>query len=339
MIQQETAVQIEKVNIRCVNHLANILKISGEKLVSLAASPNASYSPFDYIRAPRPFQKEPASHPRRIDNPFKDLSWAQKRINRRLLAPICFPHHICGAIRKRSVLDNAEHHHGASLLVTIDVKQCFPSITNKHVYRIWRELLGCEPPVASLLTRLTTFNRHLPQGAATSPLLANLFIWMIDEPIRSACHERHVIYSTWIDDLAFSGERARELIQIAAETLRAKGLRVSRQKIEIMGPTAAKLITGTRLSAGGTRVPRQKLSRIRSGIHKFECGMVAANEAGKYIKGLVAQLRFVHQLCPKDAVRYAAALGKTTSGRFLSDADRKFLTAASALERVARCPA
>ena len=94
MIQQEAALQIEKLNIRCVNHLANILKISGEKLVSLAASPNASYSPFDYIRAPRPFQKEPASHPRRIDNPFKDLSWAQKRINRRLLAPICFPRHI-----------------------------------------------------------------------------------------------------------------------------------------------------------------------------------------------------------------------------------------------------
>jgi hypothetical protein len=249
----------------------------------------------------------------------------QKRINRRLLAPICFPEHIFGAVRQRSVFDNAEHHHGASLLVTIDVKQCFPSITNKHVYSIWSDLLGCAPPVAALLTRLTTFERHLPQGAATSPLLANLCIWMIDEPIRQACKQLGIVYSTWIDDLAFSGERARDLIQTAADTLRINGLRISRRKIHIMGPRRTKMITGTRLGADGIRAPGEKLSRIRSGIFKFELGLVSPDETEKYIKGLVAQLRFVHQLCPKDATQYARKLRNTVRDRFLSAPDKKFL--------------
>lgn len=327
MAQEEAEFQVAKLNIRSVSRLGDLLKIPPEKLVSLSAAPNASYRPFGHVRAKRPFQTKPPSHPRQIDNPIKDLSWAQKRLNRRLLATTCFPEHVFGGIRKRSILDNAEYHHGAALLVTIDIKQCFPSITNRHVYRVWRELLGCAPPVASLLTRLTTFDRRLPQGAATSPMLANLFIWMIDAPIRAACKQLGVVYSTWIDDLAFSGEPARELIQIAAETLRGHGLRISRKKVQIMGPRAAKLITGTRLGAGTVRAPHEKLSRIRSGIHKFEGGLVEVDETEKYIKGLIGQLRFIHQLCPRDASKCAAQLRRTTAGQFLSSPDKKFLTA------------
>ena len=148
---------------------------------------------------------------------------------------------------------------------------------------------------------------------------------MIDEPIRQACEQLGVVYSDWIDDLAFSGDHARELIQVTAKTLRSNGLRISRNKIRIMGPTTAKLITGTRLGAKGIRAPREKLSCIRSGIFKFESGLVDANETERYIKGLVAQLRFVHQLCQRDAMRYAAKLRSAVNGRFLSPSDKKFL--------------
>jgi RNA-directed DNA polymerase len=327
MEPEEALYRVEKLNIQSVNRLADILKIPPERLRSLSAAPGANYRPFEHVRAPRPFQKKPASKPRPIDNPNDDLSWAQKRANRRLLAPICFPGHVFGGIRKRSVLDNAQYHHGASLLVTVDIKQCFPSITNKHVYSVWRDLLGCAPEVSSLLTRLTTFERHLPQGAATSPLLANLLIWLIDAPIREACKRLGVAYSTWIDDLAFSGERARELVQIAAETLRANGLRVSRKKVRIMGPRTPKLLTGIRLGAHTTRSPREKISRIRSGIHKLDSGLVGQDQVEKYVKGLVAQLRFVHQPCPKDAARYARKLRQSAGKRSFSGPDGKFLAA------------
>ena len=52
-----------------------------------------------------------------------------------------------------------------------------------------------------------------------------------------------------------------------------------------------------------------------------------AVETEKYIKGLIGQLRFIHQLCPKDAGKCAAQLRRVTVGRFLSPSDRKFLTA------------
>src|SRR5579862_6603537 len=127
---EKDALAVERLQILSVNRLADILKIPREKLVSLSSSPGQNYDPFMSVKAPRPFQKVPLPAPRPIDNPLRELGWVQKRIHRRLLKPICFPPHILGAVSKRSVLHNAEIHLRANLLVTLDVRQCFPSVTN-----------------------------------------------------------------------------------------------------------------------------------------------------------------------------------------------------------------
>jgi hypothetical protein len=167
----EVAPVVEKLRVLSINRLADILKVPRETLVRLSVEPELNYDPFETVGRSRPFQRRLSSKLRPIDNPVKELSWVQKRIYRRLLKPICFPEHIFGAVPKRSVRDNAELHLNATVLVTLDIRQCFPSITNVQVYQVWRKLLDCSTPVAALLTQLTTFQRRLPQGAATSPLL------------------------------------------------------------------------------------------------------------------------------------------------------------------------
>jgi RNA-directed DNA polymerase len=324
MMREEVAV-VAKLQILSPNRLADILQIPKGKLVSLSAAPELKYDPFDSIREPRPFQRLPPSKPRPIDNPLRELRFVQKRIYRRLLRPICFPEHILGAVPTRSVRHNAERHLKSGLLVTLDIRQCFPSITNLQVYGVWSKLLGCSPPVAKVLTELTTFRRHLPQGAATSAFLANLFIWMIDEPIRTKCSQLSVTYSTWIDDLAFSGESARDLIQPAVAALAAHGLRVKREKIKIMGPRAIKLLTGTRLGSQRIRAPKEKLSRIRSGIHKLRSGLVDDRDEERFILGLVGQLRFIDQICPDDVSHYAGELREACKGRYLDRPSKMFL--------------
>jgi RNA-directed DNA polymerase len=329
MTAEESERGVESLQILSVNRLADKLKIPKERLASLAAARDQTYCPFMLAEPARPFQKLASPKLRPIDNPLRELKWVQKRIYRRLLRPICFPQHILGAVRKRSVVDNASRHLSAHLLVTLDIRQCFPSITNVHVYRVWAELLGCSPPVAKLLTELTTFRRHLPQGAATSPLLANLFIWMIDEPIRRICKQLSVAYSTWIDDLAFSGDRARELIQPAISVLAAHGLHVKRTKIKIMGPNAIKVLTGTRLGSQQVRAPKDKLSRIRSGIHKLRSGLVEKRGEERFILGLVGQLRFIDQVCPGDVTVHARELREASHGRPVDRHSKKFLAAAA----------
>jgi hypothetical protein len=99
-----------------------------------------------------------------------------------------------------------------------------------------------------------------------------------------------ITYSTWVDDLAFSGKDPRKIIPIVIAALRKAGLRVSRRKIKIMGPATRKLLNGIILGKK-LGVAKEVRSRIRSGIHKLAIGAVTTEDRPKYLKSLIARLR------------------------------------------------
>lgn len=292
---------IKRLNIAHEKSLALHLGCNVNDLQQLAKSAKSFYKPFELVPKLRPFAKKPPKKPRPIDNPTGKLKKIQERINKALLGPILLPEHVFGAVKHRSIIGNAQRHQGASVLVTLDIRQCFPSLTNAHIYSVWANILGCSPSVASLLTKLTTFKRHLPQGAPTSPALANIFIWSVDGPIREKCVDLGVEYSTWIDDLAFSGDNARAIIQIAVETLRVNGLRISHKKTVIMGSGESKTLTGTRLGRRLLRAPKEICDRARAGIHNLERGLIAEHEKDTYYQKLRALIMHIQRICPKDS--------------------------------------
>jgi hypothetical protein len=201
------------------------------------------------------------------------------------LQPLCLPSYICGGIKGKKVLDNADFHRNSRVLLKLDIKRFFPSITNKHVYAVWNDLLNCSPEISGLLTKLTTFERHLPQGAPSSTMLANLVLYSCDGAIREECERRKIQYSSWIDDLAFSSEDPRPVIDVVIGVLRGHGFGISRKKLEIAGPSSRKILNGVVL---GRRfgVPPDRLARIRSGIHKLREGHVAEPQIEHYVRSL-----------------------------------------------------
>ena len=106
-----------------------------------------------------------------IDNPEGELKLLQKAIYKVLLKPLVFPHYLCGGVPGKTVLDNVFIHLNAPFLVTLDIKKFFRRITTFQVFRVWNEVLNCTPRISKLLTQVTTFERHLPQGAPTGTLL------------------------------------------------------------------------------------------------------------------------------------------------------------------------
>src|SRR5712692_4903336 len=242
-----------KLNLYSMGKLEFLLGVPREALRTLAATAGGHYEPFDQRKKPRPFQKAPLSQKvRRIDNPIGPLKRIQRAINRNLLSPLVLPYYLCGGVKGRSVKDNLLMHLGASCLVKLDIRSFFPNIDDRKIYKIWRELLNCSPEISDLLTKLTTFERHLPQGAPTSTLLANLVLFTVDAPIRGKCLSEGVVYSSWVDDLAFSGSNPRAIIQTAVEALRAGGFAVSHSKLKIMGSRDVKILNGTRLGRSPT---------------------------------------------------------------------------------------
>jgi hypothetical protein len=126
-------------------------------------------------------------------------------------------------------------------------------------------------------------------------MLANLVLYSCDEVIRRECQRCAIQYSSWVDDLAFSSDNPRPVIGVVTAVLQGHGFRISRKKIEIAGPGSRKILNGTLL---GRRlgIPHDRLSRIRSGIHKLRQGQVPEADRARYVqslKGNIAQIRAI----------------------------------------------
>lgn len=290
---------VPKLNLFSLSALEDRLGCKRDHLRLLAAKAGAHYDPFAKQPKLRWFPRVPDKPKKRIiDNPDVVLSNIQKRIYRKLLRNIVLPYYVCGGVRGRSLLHNFYLHRGAKVLVTIDIKSFFPSITNRQVYFLWRTVLNCSPEIAALLTQLTTFERHLPQGAATSTPLANILICTIYKGIRNECERMGVRYSTWVDDLAFSGANARAVISVAISALHKAGFQVSRRKIKVMGAGSQKVLNGIIVG----RYPgllRENTSRIRAGIHRLAIGAVKKSDHFIYLRSLVARIRQAATINPR----------------------------------------
>lgn len=292
---------LRKLNLYSLARLECLLGVSRVRLRQLANFAGKHYFPFPKPSRPRPFARivKPPKL-RIIDNPSEELKQIQSLIAERLLNTPDLPSHILGGIKGKSVLDNVSLHRDSKVLLKIDVARFFPSITNRHVYRVWSELLGCSPRISGLLTRLTTFERHLPQGAPSSTMLANLVLYSCDGIIRYECARLGIQYSSWVDDLAFSSDNPRPIVNIVVSTLMKNGFRVSRKKLEVKGPRAQKILNGVVVGAR-LSVPSERLARIRSGIHKLGKGFVPASDIPRYVQSLRGSITQIGSIDQKKA--------------------------------------
>lgn len=260
---------IEPLKIVTIGDLERRLGVLRDKLQALADNPSDYYSPCLIEKPARPFAKNKKKQKvRLIDRPILDLVDLQSRIYYALLRNLRMPPHICGGVKGRSVLTNVAHHQNSALIVSLDVKDFFPSITSRHVRHVWRNVLKCSRQVSKLLTSLTTVDNHLPQGSPVSTALSNLVLYSIDRDIRRAALEHGITYSAYVDDLTLSGRDARKMIPIVIATLKAAGFRISRSKLKIMGAGSPKIVNGV-VAGKKPSLPKQRRKQIRAAFHRL----------------------------------------------------------------------
>ena len=162
---------------RSVADLAHWLDMPEQDLRDwLAASP-AWARGYEYTRFTIPKRRGGV---RTIDAPNDKLKTLQRRILRRLLGSLPMHPAATGFVRGRSIVDNARPHVGRGVVINLDLADFFPAITVERVVTAFRGL-GWDAQAAAILSRICTFEGHLPQGAPTSPAISNLVCRKLDE--------------------------------------------------------------------------------------------------------------------------------------------------------------
>ncbi len=173
--------------------------------------------------------------PREIVEPGVDLKKAQRYILRRYLNKAT-PHPAAVGYRSgKSIADHAWAHAGAAIIITADIQDFFPSTRRERVQAWWEEYFGPKyAGRARLMTRLTTYQGGLPQGAPTSPALSNLVNFKLDEYLFSLTRGSGGTYTRYVDDLVFSWPEGQspppDFEHSVRAALRREGYRLNRRK-------------------------------------------------------------------------------------------------------------
>jgi hypothetical protein len=250
-----------------------------------------------------------------------------------------------GFVAGRSCITGAQIHASEALIATYDLTAFFPSLTAPRIHGIFRTL-GYPWAVARQLTGLctsvtpeTVIDRlvstasdrsalrsiygvpHLPQGAPSSPALANLLAWRLDQRLHGLARFAGANYTRYADDLAFSGD-ARFAKSIARFSKQVKtivdeeGFRLNLNKTRIMKQHGRQQVTGLVVNAHCS-VGRATFDRLKAILHNcVKQGPASQNTTGieDFRRHLEGQVAWVQQVDPSRGIKLRAKLERINWG-------------------------
>ena len=272
---------------------------------------------------------------RLIESPKTSLKEVQQKILRDILNLIP-PHGTAhGFCKGRDIISFVQPHVKKAFCLRMDMKDFFPTVSGKRVFGIFRKA-GYEPSVASLMANLCTTQTHqdvvelmrppdqkgsyraaqlylpshLPQGAPTSPALANLAAYRFDCRVNGFARSFNVSYSRYADDLLFSGDRsfsriAKEFsITIGAIAIE-EGFEINFRKTRFQNSSQRQSATGVVLNQG-INLGRREFDRIKATVYNcVKHGPESQNRTGlvEFRQHLRGKIQWVQRLNPKKAER------------------------------------
>ena len=186
-----------------------------------------------------------------------------------------------GYVIGRSILTHAQQHvhapAGPAWLVTLDLRDWFGTIKETRI-AIALERARWAPDAAALAAKLCCERGHLPQGAPTSPVLANFCAYAFDHRLTQTAAARGFAYSRFADDLAFStavpvvfADIKKLLTHIHGHAERASFV-VHPKKTQITRPWQQQDVTGLIVNGGIVRPARVMMRQLRAAIHNLAQG-------------------------------------------------------------------
>ncbi len=259
---------------------------------------------------------------RAIWAPLPKLKAAQRWILRNVVERLPVHGSSHGFLTDRSIATNAAAHTGSKIVVKIDLKDFFPTVTFRRVKGIFRRA-GYRDQIATLMALVCTEApreivehegkqyyvalgpRCLPQGAPTSPGLTNTLCLRLDRRLQGLAKRLGWRYTRYADDLTFSlpeGHKDKPKLGVLLGSVGRiavdEGFQVHPKKTHVARKGARQKVTGLVVNGSGTpRVPRTLKRQLRAAIHNASHGKPL--KAGETVARLAGHAAYVYMTDPK----------------------------------------
>ena len=228
---------------------------------------------------------------RSISAPMPRLKQAQRWVLDTLLTPVMAHEAAHGFRVGRSIVSNATPHVGADVVINVDLKDFFPTVGYRRVRGLFIAL-GYSEAVATTLALICTEpetqaveldgktwyvalgERHLPQGAPSSPAITNLLCRKMDRRLHGLAHRYGFVYTRYADDLTLSARGAGQadvglVLRCLRQIVTDEGFVVHPSKTRVLRRGSRQEVTGIVVN-DKLSVERKTLRRFRATLFQIE---------------------------------------------------------------------
>lgn len=212
---------------------------------------------------------------------------------------------INGFVPGRSIIDNARPHVGKSVVLSIDLKNFFPSFTPTQIKHTTSKYGD------SFQKLITTAKDKLPQGAPTSPMIANWAAIEGDQAVVEFCKVNGLNYTRYADDLTFSTSAdyidefvVQDLLGIINNEFGPR-LKAHPRKIKFMRKHKQQRVTGIVVNEK-LSIPRARRRKLRAFMHDADKNGIKAALAreNNSIHTIFGEFSFIHLAHKELAEKY-----------------------------------
>lgn len=237
--------------------------------------------------------------------PKYEIQRHQRFILKEILQRLCVSDNTYSYRKGRGIKDLAIPHAGHSILVHLDIKDFFGSITESLVFETLLRETGYSKHVVGLITKLCCYKGRLPQGTCTSPYLSNLCFKNCDRDIAFYCTQRGLSYTRYSDDLFVSGNymNIKQLIREVNAILCRAGFRINKDKTKVLCKHQSQRVTAVVVNEK-PQITREYRRNLRQEIYyvkkfKSKCkGALETGSYGDYLHELQGKIAFILYIDP-----------------------------------------
>ena len=313
--------------------LADFLTLTTPRLIEWLTLPHrGKNSSVDHYRR-RSVRKRDGSI-RWIEQPAPTLKRIQRVIAEHILPSVPLHNAAVGFRAGRSVMDCAQQHVGKKIVVRIDLENFFGSINNARVrnlfmvagyqYKIAKRLAWiCTAPAMTQksddFAKIDPALKHsrLPQGAPTSPALANAVAFGLDRRVAALCESIELSYTRYADDLIFSSNHlslthAKRFATTVAVIAMEEGFQVNFRKTKFMRLGTRQKVLGLTVNQKAN-VTREYYENLKATLHNCaHLGVASQNRDAHpdFRASLQGQVAHVTNVNPNRGKKLQALLDK-----------------------------
>lgn len=267
-----------------------------------------------------------------ISAPMRRLKQVQRWLLDAVLARVAVHDAAHGFREGRSIVTNAQPHVGARVVVNLDLKDFFPTVTLPRIRGVFRALgygeqvatifalLASEPDTVRVALDGAEYDvaqgpRRLPQGAPTSPAITNVLCRRLDRRLFRAAQKLGFAYSRYADDLTFSAT-AREADKAAGQLVKqvrfivaAEGFVPHPNKTRVLRKGRQQEVTGVVVN-DKLGVDRATLRRFRALLHALDKDGPAGKRWGSSPDVFASASGFASYVAMVDAAKGHALLAR-----------------------------